>query len=118
LIILCGSGSIYRNVWKVSAEAFFTESRRQQAARSVRRRKENCGTRRPHDFSQQQQNHTMKKFSVQFTMIGNINVECDDKQDAKEFVETVGGEQLLRWLFCQSEIQTMVVNTVAVQELK
>lgn len=59
----------------------------------------------------------MKKFSVQFCMIGKLIVECDDEQDAKEFVENVGCEQLLRWLFCQSEIQTMVVNTVAVKEL-
>jgi hypothetical protein len=51
-------------------------------------------------------------------MTGKIIVECEDKQDAKKFVENVGCEQLLRWLYCQSEIQTMVVNTVAVKELQ
>ncbi|MDQ6631229.1 MAG: hypothetical protein M3Y82_05675 [Verrucomicrobiota bacterium] len=44
----------------------------------------------------------MKKYQVEFLMPGRIEVEGDDEQDVQEFVENVGTEQLLRWLFCKS----------------
>ncbi len=46
----------------------------------------------------------MPMFSVDFALAGNISVDCEDEQDAKEFVETVGAEQILLWLIQRNNI--------------
>jgi hypothetical protein len=60
----------------------------------------------------------MKKYQVEFTIPARIEVECDNEQDAQEFVANVGTEQLLRWSFCGSQNNcTRYVQIIAVKEI-
>jgi hypothetical protein len=59
----------------------------------------------------------MKKYEVEFLMPGQIKVECDNEQEAREFVENVGAEQLLRWLFCKSQNRENPVQIIAVEKI-
>jgi len=43
----------------------------------------------------------MTLFQVAFRLSGEIEVECDDEDDAREYVHTLPAEQLLRWGFCK-----------------
>jgi hypothetical protein len=59
----------------------------------------------------------MKKYQVEFAIPARIEVECDNEQDAQEFVENVGTEQLLRWLFCKSQNRKNQVQIIAVEKI-
>jgi hypothetical protein len=58
----------------------------------------------------------MKKYEVEFAIPARIEVECDNEQDAQEFVENVGTEQLLRF-FCKSRNRENQVQIIAVKKI-
>lgn len=60
----------------------------------------------------------MKKYEVVFAIPARIEVECENEQDAQEFVANVGTEQLLRWSFCGSQTDcTRYAQIIAVKEI-
>jgi len=57
----------------------------------------------------------MPLFSIEFQISSRIEVEADDEDDAVEYVKCMGIEQLLKWVYCGTNVKVnpeVVISSV------